>query len=116
EKWIFPGDQFDLVSCSLILEHIENIDFIFKQANSVLKREGHFYIGELHPFKQYQGSKARFDTGREVFELDCFVHNISDFFQAGKNNNFECLEIKEWFDSDDKTIAPRLLTILFKKK
>ncbi|HEY6975407.1 MAG TPA: class I SAM-dependent methyltransferase [Chitinophagaceae bacterium] len=116
EKWVFSEEQFDLVICSLILEHIENIDFVFKQANLVLKRNGLFYVGELHPFKQYQGSKARFDTDKGVFELNCFVHNISDFFEAGKNNNFECIDIKEWFDNDDKTTIPRLLMMLFRKK
>src|SRR4030095_1696029 len=80
-KWTFSREQFDLVTCSLILEHIEDIDFVFNQANSVLRGNGLFYIGELHPFKQYQGSKARFDTDKGVFELDCFVHNISDFFK-----------------------------------
>jgi ubiquinone/menaquinone biosynthesis C-methylase UbiE len=115
-KWTFSREQFDLVTCSLILEHIEDIDFVFNQANSVLRGNGLFYIGELHPFKQYQRSKARFDTDEGVFELDCFVHNISDFFKGGKNNDFECIDIKEWFDSNDKTTIPRLLTILFKKK
>jgi ubiquinone/menaquinone biosynthesis C-methylase UbiE len=116
EKWIFSEKQFDLVTCSLILEHIEDIDFVFQQANSVLRDKGLFYIGELHPFKQYLGGKARFDTDKGVFELDCFVHNIFDFFEAGKNNNFECIDIKEWFDDDDKIAIPRLLTMLFRKK
>jgi ubiquinone/menaquinone biosynthesis C-methylase UbiE len=116
ERWIFSEKEFDLVTCSLILEHVEDVNFVFGQANSVLKDDGFFYIGELHPFKQYQGSKARFETDKGVFELGCFIHNISDFFEAGRNNNFECMDIKEWFDDNDKTVVPRLLTILFKKK
>jgi ubiquinone/menaquinone biosynthesis C-methylase UbiE len=116
EKWNFSAVQFDLVTCSLALEHIENIDFVFEQANSVLKKDGLFYVGELHPFKQYQGSKARFDTNDGVFELECFVHHISDFFAAGKNNKFECSEIMEWFDENDETAVPRLLTMIFRKK
>lgn len=116
QKWSFSDKQFDIVTCSLILEHIEDIDFVFHQANLVLRDNGHFYIGELHPFKQYQGSKARFDTDKGIFELDCFLHNISDFFEAGKNNNFECIEIKEWFDDKNKATIPRVLTILFRKK
>lgn len=114
ERWNFPAGNFDLVTCSLVLEHLENIDFVFAEAARVLKPGGHFYIGELHPFRQYQGSKARFETGGGgVFELECFVHHVADFFQAGRNNDFTCLELKEWFDDDDPPGAPRLLTIAF---
>ena len=113
EKWAFADAQFDLITCSLALEHIENIDFVFQEARRVLKKGGRFYLGELHPFKQYKGSKARFDTENGVFVLDCFVHNISDFFQAGVQNGFRCCDIKEWFDGDNQAIVPRILTMVF---
>ena len=116
ESWDFPENSFDLITCSLALEHIENIDFVFSEANRVLRAGGRFYFGELHPFKQCQGSKARFETGAGVFELECFVHHVSEFFAAGKNNNFETLELREWFDDDDRTQIPRLLTMILKKR
>jgi ubiquinone/menaquinone biosynthesis C-methylase UbiE len=116
ENWNFAAESFDLITCSLALEHIENIDFVFSQAALVLRAGGRFYFGELHPFKQYQGSKARFETGAGVFELECFVHHVSEFFEAGKNNGFACVELKEWFDEDDRRQIPRLLTMIFEKK
>ena len=115
ESWNFAENSFDLITCSLALEHIENIDFVFSEAAKVLRPKGRFYFGELHPFKQYQGSKARFETGAGVFELECFVHHVSEFFEAAKNNGFECVELKEWFDDDDKTQIPRLLTMVLEK-
>ena len=115
ETWDFAENSFNLITCSLALEHIENIDFIFQQAHRVLRSNGQLYIGELHPFKQYQGTKARFETDSGVFELECFVHHISEFFAVAKSNNFECVELKEWFDNDDKTQPPRLLTMIFEK-
>jgi len=116
ESWKFAENSFDLITCSLALEHIENIDFVFSEAFRVLRAGGKFYFGELHPFKQYQGSKARFETGSGVFELECFVHNVSEFFEAGKKNKLDCVELKEWFDDDDETQIPRLLTMVFEKK
>lgn len=115
ESWDFAGNSFDLITCSLALEHIENIDFVFAEAKKVLRKDGRFYIGELHPFKQYAGTKARFETGSGVFELECFVHHVSDFFEAGTKNGFDVIELKEWFDNDDKTQIPRLLTMIFRK-
>ncbi len=114
--WGFSENQFDLITCSLALEHIENIDFVFGQAKKVLRTGGLFYTGELHPFKQYQGSKARFDAGDGVFELECYVHHISEFFAAAKNNDFELVDLKEWFDDNDKTAAPRLIAMIFRTK
>lgn len=114
EKWDLPDGSFDLITCSLALEHIENIDFVFAEASRVLRSGGRFYFGELHPFKQYQGTKARFETGSGVFELECFVHHVAEFFAAGKNNDFDVIDLKEWFD-DDKTQVPRLLTMILKK-
>ncbi|MEZ5427972.1 MAG: methyltransferase domain-containing protein [Pyrinomonadaceae bacterium] len=117
ETWDFGEDSFDLIVCSLALEHIENIDFVFAEAHRVLRSGGRFYIGELHPFKQYRGSKARFEaaTGGE-FVLECFTHHVSEFFAAGKNNGFALKELEEWFDDDDKTQIPRLLTLVFENR
>lgn len=115
EPWGFADNSFDLTTCSLALEHIENIDFVFAEANRVLRAGGEFYFGELHPFKQYLGTKARFETGAGVFELECFVHHVSEFFAAAKNNGFEVVELNEWFDDGDKTQIPRLLTMILHK-
>jgi len=115
DEWKCGENEFDLITCSLTLEHIENIDFLFGQANKVLRTGGLFYIGELHPFKQYQGSKARFDTDSGVHELECFVHHVSEIYAAARVNNFELVDLKEWFD-DDKTATPRLITMIFQVK
>lgn len=115
ENWDFADESFDLITCSLALEHIENLRFVFAEAARVLRENGKFYFGELHPFKQYQGSKARFETGEGVFELECFVHNISEYFVAAKKNGLRCVEIKEWFDDGDETGIQRLLTMIFEK-
>ncbi len=116
EKWNLPDNSFDFVTCSLALEHIEDINFVFSEAHRVLRAGGRFYFGELHPFKQYQGSKARFETGAGVFELECFVHHVSEFFAAARNNNFAVAELREWFDDDDKQQIPRLLTMILEKR
>lgn len=115
EKWMFEDDAFDFVTCSLALEHIENIAFVFSEAARVLKSGGRFYFGELHPFKQYQGSKARFETAGGTFELECFVHHVEEFFNAANTSGFHVESIREWFDDDDRTNIPRLLTMIVAK-
>ena len=113
EEWNFKDNSFDLITFSLILEHIKDIQFVFEQATKKLKEDGVLYLGELHPYKQIAGSKARFDKNGVTIVLDCYLHNISDFFDAGRKNGLICADIKEWYDNDEE--IPRLLTMIFRK-
>jgi len=116
KPWDFTNEKFDLVTYSLVLEHIENIDTVFEKIDSVTKEQAYVYISELHPFKQYAGSKARFTTEAGEQFVTCYIHNISDFLNAAKKFNLELIVLAEWFDDDDKTNIPRILTLLFQKK
>ncbi len=116
ENWLFENEIFDLVTCSLVLEHIEDLNRIFKQIQRVLTQNGLFYIGELHPFKQYMGTKAEFETEGGIYQLTCFTHHISEFYKAASENGFECIDINEWFDNEERGGVPRILTMVFKKK
>jgi ubiquinone/menaquinone biosynthesis C-methylase UbiE len=115
KQWDLTNQKADLVTCSLILEHIENIDFIFQQTNLYLSNSGFFYVGELHPSKQYEGSKARFETDSGLLTLECFIHHISEYMNAAANNGFSCLSLTEWFDENNKKSIPRIIAFLFQK-
>jgi predicted TPR repeat methyltransferase len=104
-----------LITCSLVLEHIQNLDFIFEQVALGLEPEGLFYLCELHPYKQLQGSRARFELGEQLVQLEYFVHHISEFFAAAQQHGLSCRRLDEWFDSEDRTTLPRLVSFLFQK-
>jgi ubiquinone/menaquinone biosynthesis C-methylase UbiE len=114
--WSITNSSFELITCSLVLEHIGNLDHIFAEAAKVLRKGGRFYIGEYHPFKQYQGKKARFETENGLYELECYTHNVSEFIHAAQANHFELADLQEWFDDDDKTLIPRILAMVFVSK
>lgn len=116
KPWTFANEAFDLITCSLILEHVDDLNFIFNQASKTLSSNGHFYTCELHPYKQYSGSKARFETSAGLQVLECFVHHASDYFKAATTAGFVCERLNEWFDDDDRNGTPRLLSFLFRKK
>ena len=114
--WSFSKIQYELVTFSLVLEHIQNLDHIFHEASKSLAKGGIVYLGELHPFKQYEGSKARFETENGIQVVECFNHHISDFTEAAKNHRLELTDISEYFDENDRSAIPRILTLLFQKK
>jgi len=113
--WTFTNEKYDLAIFSLIFEHVENLENIFSEVSKIIVSGGYIYIGELHPFKQYSGSKARFETEEGEHILTCFNHNISDFVQSAKKHGFEIADINEYFDDNDRTTIPRILTLLLKK-
>jgi len=115
EAWDFTHQEFDLISFSLVLEHIENLDTVFSKIDKITQTGSNVYIGELHPFKQYAGSKARYSTPKGEQLVTCYTHNISDFIYAANKYGFSLINLEEWFDDNDKTQIPRILTLLFKK-
>jgi SAM-dependent methyltransferase len=116
ENWYFANEnQFDFICFSLVLEHIENLEPIFEKVYQNLQSGGFLYIGELHPFKQYNGTKARFETESGIEIVDCFNHHISDFIENGLNLGLKLLKFEEYFDENDRNGFPRILALLFKK-
>jgi predicted TPR repeat methyltransferase len=115
KDWEIENNFADLITSSLTLEHIENLDHIFSQANRKLKKNGLFFISELHSFKQYSGSKAKYETENGTEELEVYVHHISEYIDDAKNNGFQLIELKEWFDENSENGKPRLISFVFKK-
>lgn len=113
--WSFTQGLYDVVGFSLVLEHIDNLEPVFEKVAAVLKPGGYVYIGELHPFKQYNGSKARFETETGTQVVECFNHHISDFIEAGRQHGLLLADMEEYFDNDDRQEIPRILTLLLKK-
>ena len=116
KDWEIENQFADLVTSSLTLEHIADLNPIFNQAHQKLKKNGLFFISELHPFKQYAGSKARYETENGTEELEVYTHHLSDYMDSAKKNGFEFLEINEWFDPTPEKEIPRLISFVFRKK
>lgn len=115
QPWAFLDGTYDLVTFSLVLEHVEDLGPILDKAAGALAPGGHVYIGELHPFKQYGGTKARFETGQGVQEDNCFDHHVSDFTRAARKAGLSIIQVEEYFDDDDRSTTPRLLVLVLKK-
>ena len=115
QEWQIQNEFADLITSSLTLEHIENLNFIFAQVHSKLQNNGILFICELHPFKQYNGTKARYETEKGREELEVYTHHISDYLDAAKQNNLQLIDLKEWFDDAQNNGIPRLISFVFRK-
>ena len=115
--WPCPPARADLVSFNLVLEHIPDLVPVLHQAARVLAPGGRVFISELHPFKQYQGSQARFQgTSGEEIRVPAHRHHVSDFFAAAQVHGLTLLRFDEWWHPEDAAGAvPRLATFLFER-
>jgi ubiquinone/menaquinone biosynthesis C-methylase UbiE len=115
-RWPVDEQTVDLVTCNLVLEHIRDLPFIFAEAARVLTKGGRFFICELHPFRQYQGTTARFQRAQITTEIPAFVHHLSDFTTAAGSQGLALLSIREWWHAEDQNKPPRLLSLILEKR
>ncbi len=118
QPWPVAGSAFDLVTCNLVLEHIEDVRPVFAQARRVMRTGGTFYVSEFHPFRQLLGRQARFaGEANEEIKVPAFVHDTADFVGAGLAEGLQLTQLLEWRDkSAPATVPPRLLTLTFRKE
>lgn len=116
ETWPCADESATLVSCNLVLEHIENIQFVFIEASRVLVNGGTFFVSELHPHKQYLGSQARFMNEQQVeTRIEAFTHHTSDFLHAADAAGLKLEKLEESWHSEDHDAPPRLISFVFHK-
>lgn len=116
QTWPCEDAAYDLIVCNLVLEHIEDLSVIFSEAVRVLAGGGTFLINELHPFRQYESKKARFQSAAGVIEIPAFIHHISDFLNAALSNRLRLVKLNEkWHERDSQGKAPRIIAFLFEK-
>jgi malonyl-CoA O-methyltransferase len=115
QTWLCEDQSYNLIVCNLVLEHIEDLSFIFSEAFRVLEEKGRFLINELHPFRQYEGKKARFDGVEGVTEIPAFVHHISDFVNTASMSKLRLVKLNERWHERDRGKLPRIVSFLFEK-
>jgi malonyl-CoA O-methyltransferase len=114
-RWPVKDRSHDLVVCNLVLEHIEHLDFIFAEASRVLLPAGSFFVCELHPFRQYLGTQARFQRAEDTTQIAAFVHHLTDFISAARVNALSLDTLNEWWHEEDQNKPPRLVSFTFRK-
>ncbi len=115
EHWPIADASVDLVSCNLVLEHIADLKQVFAEAARVVVPNDTFFISELHPFRQYQGTVANFARDNQTIQIPAFVHHISDFLNAANANGLALSQLNEWWHEEDEGKPPRLVTFAFAK-
>jgi malonyl-CoA O-methyltransferase len=112
-RWPCEDAAHDLIVCDLVLEHIKDLNHIFAEAARTLRPRGWFFINELHPFKQYGGTKARYEQAGRTVEVEAYVHHISEVIAAGQGNGLRLRSFREYWHAADAGKPPRIASFVF---
>lgn len=116
EHWPCDDRAYDLIVSCLVLEHVEDLSHVFREAARVLRTNGRFLVNELHPQKQYGGTTARFERDGKTIPVEAFVHHLSDFTTAAFASGFDLRAFRELWHDEDEGKPPRLASLLFEKR
>ncbi len=104
----FSANYFDRVVCALVLDHIPDLESLFREMHRVCKPSGFAVISVMHPALMLRGVQARFHdpvTGQEVRPASC-PHQISDYVMAAVKAGFYLHHLSE--HSVDNALVDRM--------
>ncbi|HSS22012.1 MAG TPA: methyltransferase domain-containing protein [Pyrinomonadaceae bacterium] len=118
EPWPRESGSVDIVIAMLILEHVEQLQPVFREAARVLIPGGEFFLCELHPMRQLTGGQAQF-SNTKTGERQCvtaYIHDVSEYVNTALSAGFELKHLGEWRDAEAAAnTPPRLLSLVLQK-
>lgn len=93
----FKNKYFDIVSCSLVLEHIKKLDEAFSEMKRVCKQDGYIFITEMHPDMRLKGKQASFcDSKGKRYYPKSYPHKLDDFKYHIKASQLKIAKLKAY--------------------
>ena len=95
----FAEETFDVVTCSLMMGHLEKIEPAIAELARVARRGGSLLVSDFHPYAHLLGWKRSFrDTrngGAEEIHIRNYLHLHEDYFQSFRESGLHAEEISE---------------------
>ncbi len=115
ERWPLEDRSVDVVLADLVLEHVQDLEHVAREAARVLRPGGGVRLAEFHPRRQQEGKAARFDDGEgQEVRPTAFVHSTDSYVGAFYSAGFAFEALAEPRHPDDElSRPPRLLVLEF---
>ncbi|MFA6004843.1 MAG: class I SAM-dependent methyltransferase, partial [Elusimicrobiota bacterium] len=100
--------SFDRVICSLVLEHIADLDAFFRELGRICRPRGRIVISAMHPALWLKGQSARFydpATGQEI-RPHSHRQQLSDYVMAATRAGLHIEHLSE--HAPDAALAKKL--------
>lgn len=117
-SWPLADGTADVIVANLVLEHVEHLAPVYREAARVLRNGGELLFCELHPERQRRGGQAQFTdsaTG-ETIMVPAHRHTVAEYVNDGLAAGLELLQLGEWIeDAAPPAAPPRLLSVRFRR-
>ena len=92
-----PGGSYDVVTTSLVDEHLADLRPLYAEAARLARPGGHFALVGFHPhFIMASGMPTHYDSASgEAVAITTYVHLISDHVSAGLAAGWTLVEMRE---------------------
>jgi SAM-dependent methyltransferase len=87
---------FDALLCSLVSEHLTNLQTFFAEAFAVLKGGGRFVFSAFHPEIACAGVEANFEQGGIEYRLGAEPHSVDDFLNRMDDAGFRDIATRDY--------------------
>jgi ubiquinone/menaquinone biosynthesis C-methylase UbiE len=87
---------FDLVVCALTLNHVEDLEQVFREVTRVLRKGGWLIISDFHPYWIVfgHGYTEFFDDGQE-YRIQCYPHLFEDYWRLCRKFGLHIEDLRE---------------------
>lgn len=115
--WPLPDESADVIIGNLVLEHVERLGDVYREAARVLRRGGTLFLCELHPERQRRGGQAHFTTrGGTTVHVPAIRHTVPEYVNEGIAAGLRLASIGEWIEAGAASDAPpRLFSACFER-
>jgi SAM-dependent methyltransferase len=95
--------SFDAVLCSLVGEHLANLEGVFRELRRVVRPGGRMVFSVYHPEMATAGVEANFEENGVEYRLEAYQHAVDDYLDAIAEADFPQVVYRE-FKGDQELI------------
>lgn len=126
EPWPVASNVAGVVLFNLVLEHIDDLRLVFREAARVLRPNGKMALSEYHPSRvsDGKGPVVLDEDGSVIHRIPNFLHTLDDYEEAARGCGLNLLSSAEWSDAElgyrhetgeGRESVPQLLSLVFEK-
>lgn len=122
--WAIADASANVVLFNLVLEHIEDLEPVFREASRVLLTGGQMALSEYHPSRvsSGKGPVVKGEDGAIEFRIPNYLHALDDYQESAHRAGLTLVSTAEWsatelgYRGDATDARPQLISMLFRRQ